>query len=82
MALHLSSHYARTPGPAAAANPNDILVLEQMRVSRWLAETVVRAVQATNVDPAYLMVLADKGFQPAARQQGPDLIRRRAIPIR
>ena len=60
MALHLSSHYARTPGPAAAANPNDILVLEQMRVSRWLAETVVRAVQATNVDPAYLMVLADK----------------------
>ena len=27
---------------------------------RWLAETVVRAAQATNVDPAYLMALADK----------------------
>jgi len=31
-----------------------------MRVPRWLAETVVRAAQATGVDPAYMMALADK----------------------
>src|SRR3954447_12585372 len=31
-----------------------------MTVPRWLAEAVVRAAQATNVDPAYLMALADK----------------------
>jgi len=37
-----------------------VLVFEQMRVPRWLAETVVRAAQATSVDPAYLMALADK----------------------
>jgi hypothetical protein len=31
-----------------------------MRVPRWLAEAVVRAAQVTNVDPAYMMALADK----------------------
>ena len=31
-----------------------------MKVPRWLAETVVRAAQATNVDPAYMLALADK----------------------
>jgi hypothetical protein len=41
-------------------NPNEVLVFEQMRVPRWLAETVVRAAQVTGVDPAYLMALADK----------------------
>src|SRR4051812_6906383 len=44
------------PGP----NPNDDLVFGEMRVPRWLAETVARAAQVTNVDPAYLMALADK----------------------
>src|SRR3954464_9547645 len=44
------------PGPT----PNDDLVFGDMTVPRWLAETVVRAAQATNVDPAYLMALADK----------------------
>src|SRR3954468_24635885 len=42
------------------ATPNEVLVFEKMRVPRWLAETVVRAAQVTNVDPAYLMALADK----------------------
>src|SRR3954447_6897252 len=60
MALHLSSHHARTPVPEAAANQSEILVFEQMRVPRRLAETVVRAAQATHVDPAYMMALADK----------------------
>ena len=42
------------------ASPNEVLVFEKMRVPRSLAETVVRAAQVTNVDPAYLMALADK----------------------
>jgi hypothetical protein len=40
--------------------PNEVLVFEQMRGPRGLAETVVRAAQVTGVDPAYLMALADK----------------------
>src|SRR3954469_7043952 len=58
--LQLSSSHAQTPAPEAAANPNEILTFEQMRVPRWLAETVVRAAQVTGVDPAYMMALADK----------------------
>src|SRR3712207_2536335 len=60
MGLPLSACYAQTPAPEAAANPNESLVFEQMRVPRWLAETVVRAAQVTGVDPAYMMALADK----------------------
>lgn len=41
-------------------DPNDILVFEDMRVRRWLVETIVRAAQVTGADPAYLMALADK----------------------
>src|SRR3954449_5824922 len=58
--LQLSSSDAQTLAPEAGANPNEILVFEQMRVPRWLAETVVRAAQVTGVDPAYMMALADK----------------------
>jgi Transglycosylase SLT domain len=43
-----------------SGDPNEVLVFEQMRVPRWLVETVVRAAQVTGVDPAYLMALADK----------------------
>src|SRR4051794_36985020 len=60
MVLQLSSSYAQTPAPEESADPNEVLVFEQMRVPRWLAETVVRAAQATNVDPAYMLALADK----------------------
>src|SRR4051794_38112576 len=52
--------FAQTLPSELGGNPNDVLVFEQMRVPRWLAETVVRAAQVTNVDPAYLMALADK----------------------
>src|SRR3954462_6121907 len=58
--LQASAGYAQTSTPEVAANPNDVLVFEKMRVPRWLAETVVRAAQVTGVDPAYLMALADK----------------------
>jgi hypothetical protein len=44
----------------ADPNSNDILAFEDMKVPRWLAETVVRAARATNIDPAYMMALADK----------------------
>jgi hypothetical protein len=44
----------------ADANPDETLVFGPMKVSRWLAETIVRAAEATSVDPAYLMALADK----------------------
>src|SRR5215204_6730442 len=43
-----------------AKDPNETLVFGPMKVSRWLAETVVRAAETTGVDPAYLMALADK----------------------
>src|SRR5215210_5712530 len=48
------------PAPDAAANPDETLVFGPMKVSRWLAETIVRAADTTGVDPAYLMALADK----------------------
>src|SRR3954468_23434805 len=60
MVLQVSSGHAQTPAPEVSANPNEVLVFEQMRVPRWLAEIVVRAAQVTNVDPAYMMALADK----------------------
>src|SRR3954469_25737006 len=58
--LQTPASFAHTLPSELGGNPNDVLVFEQMRVPRWLAETVVRAAQVTNVDPAYLMALADK----------------------
>src|SRR5215207_729697 len=58
--LQATSGYAQTSTLEAAASSNDVLVFEQMRVPRWLAETVVRAAQVMGVDPAYMMALADK----------------------
>ena len=43
-------------GPSSA----DVLGLAPMEAPRWLIETVVRAAEATNADPAYLIALADK----------------------
>src|SRR3982750_3312487 len=60
MVLQLSSSYAQTSAPGVAVTSNEPLTFEQMRVPRWLAETVVHAAQVTGVDPAYLMALADK----------------------
>src|SRR3954470_9000186 len=56
----LSSSLAQTSTTETGPNPDDDLVFGEMTVPRWLAETVVRAAQATNVDPAYMMALADK----------------------
>src|SRR3954471_9862135 len=58
--LQISSSFAQSLPSETSGNPNEVLVFEQMRVPRWLAETVVRAAQVTGVDPAYMMALADK----------------------
>jgi len=58
--IHFSSGHAQTLPPERSGNSKEVLVSEQMQVPRWLAETVVRAAQATGVDPAYMMALADK----------------------
>src|SRR5215207_6177911 len=58
--LQATSGYAQTSTLEAAASSNDVLGFEQMRMPRWLAETVVRAAQVTGVDPADMMALADK----------------------
>ncbi|HYF52943.1 MAG TPA: transglycosylase SLT domain-containing protein [Salinarimonas sp.] len=54
---------------AAPVNPNEQLVFGQMRISRWLAETVVRAAEVTGVEPSLLMAMADKesSFNPSIR---------------
>src|SRR3954466_16012859 len=59
-ALGPSSSHAQALPSETSGNPNEVLAFGQMRVPRWLAETVVRAAQVTGVDPAYLMALADK----------------------
>src|SRR4051794_30914784 len=38
---------------------DELLVFGRMKAPRWLVRTVLRAAQATEVDPAYLMALAD-----------------------
>ena len=58
--LQLSGGHAQTLAPEREVAANEVLVFENMRVPRWLAETVVRAAHATRVDPAYMMALADK----------------------
>jgi hypothetical protein len=58
--LPTSPSSAQTLAPEAGAGRAEVLVFENMRVPRWLAETVVRAAQVTGVDPAYMMALADK----------------------
>jgi hypothetical protein len=73
MVLQPSLGRAQTLPSEMSGNPNEVLVFEQMRVPRWLAETVVRAAQVAGVDPAYLMALADKEsslLPDKARQRG------------
>jgi hypothetical protein len=41
-------------------DPNEILQFGQMRVKRWIVESIVRASNAVGVDPVYMMALADK----------------------
>ena len=43
----------------ANGDPDELLAFGRMKAPRWLVQTVLRAAQATEVDPAYLMALAD-----------------------
>ena len=58
---------ARPRGPAA--NPDEILRFGATGVRRGLAETILRAAAATDVDPVYMMALADKesSFSPEVK---------------
>ena len=56
----LLSGLAQTSAAEPVPIPKDEIVFGEMKVPRWVAETVVRAAQVTGVDPAYLMALADK----------------------
>ena len=52
-----------------AGDPNEVLSFGGVKVRRHLVETILRAAEATGVDPVYMMALADKesSFQPNAR---------------
>jgi len=47
----------------------EVVDFEEMRVPRWLVDTVLRASEATGADPVYMMALADKesSFIPSNR---------------
>jgi hypothetical protein len=68
-ALYLSEASSQTLPSEISGNPNEVLTFGEMKVPRWLAESVVRAAQVTNVDPVYLMALADKesSFLPESK---------------
>jgi hypothetical protein len=48
-------------------DPGEFLHFDEMRVPRWIVETILRASEVTGVDPVYMMALADKesSFLPA-----------------
>jgi hypothetical protein len=48
------------PGEAAKTDPNERLRFGDMRVARWIVDTIRRAAAETGVDPVYLLALADK----------------------
>jgi Transglycosylase SLT domain len=58
--LQFSPSHAVPLSSDMTVNANEMLVFEQISVPRRLVDTVVRAAQITNTDPAYLMALADK----------------------
>ena len=54
--VQFSSGHAQAQAAERSAGPTKGLVSEQVGVPRWLAETVVRAAQATHTDPVALLV--------------------------
>ena len=69
LGLQPSPGYGQTLPCETSRNPNELLAFGEMKVPRWIAESVARAAQVTNVDPVYLMALADKesSFLPESR---------------
>jgi hypothetical protein len=61
--------WARYENWQDVGNPHELLSFGQVKVPRWIAETVIRAAQLTGVDPAFVMALADKesSFEPQSK---------------
>jgi hypothetical protein len=55
--------------PRPGYDPHELLQFDDMRVPRWIVETILKASDVTGVDPVYMMALADKesSFIPATR---------------
>jgi hypothetical protein len=68
-AVPMAAAKAEHNAERAIANPFEPLTFGEMKIARWLAETVVRAAEVTDVDPALLMAMADKesSFKPDIR---------------
>ena len=58
--VQFSSGHAQARAAERSTGSTRGLVSGQAGVPRWLADTVVRAAQATHTDPAVLLALADK----------------------
>ncbi len=50
----------RTDEEASLFESEDLMVFGEMRVPRWIVDSVLRASEQTGVDPVYMMALADK----------------------
>ncbi|MBZ6077261.1 transglycosylase SLT domain-containing protein [Microvirga puerhi] len=59
----------RDEGSQVLAKANEHMTFDTMRVPRWIVDTILRASEATGVDPVYMMALADKesSFLPENR---------------
>ena len=58
--VQVSASDAQARPAEKSASPTKVLGSEHVRLSRWLADTVVRAAQATKTEPAVLRALADR----------------------
>ena len=59
--MQFQSGHAQARPAEKSASRTRVLDSEHVRLPRWLADTVVRAAQATNTEPAVLIALADRG---------------------
>src|SRR4051794_13249897 len=58
--MQVSSSHAQARPAEKSASSTRVLGSEHVKRPRWLADTVIRAAQATNTDPTVLRALADR----------------------
>jgi hypothetical protein len=58
--VQFQSTHAQARPAEKSASPTRVLGSEHVRLPRWLVDTVIRAAQATNTEPAVLRALADR----------------------
>jgi Transglycosylase SLT domain len=70
LALHTQNACADADS-SVLQDRNDVLAFGPVKVSRWLTEALVKAADATGVEPAHLMAFADKesGLRPDSRAE-------------